>query len=77
MCKKKQDILITINNKLNKKSRHIFCGCYEDYFDKGDKPLSGIDDYSSNNTKILNKNEVIYEKTPDNRGTYWVKEIQI
>jgi len=32
---------------------------YENYFEKGDKPLSIENDYSSNNTKQLNKEEMI------------------
>jgi len=32
---------------------------YENYFEKGNKPLSEINEYSSKNTKILNKDELI------------------
>jgi len=32
---------------------------YENYFKKGNKPLSGVDEYSSENTKILNKDELV------------------
>jgi len=34
---------------------------YEKYFEKGDKPLSSEVEYSSNNTKRLNKDELISE----------------
>ena len=32
---------------------------YENYFEKGNKPLSGVDEYSSDNTKRLNKKSLI------------------